>query len=467
MSAPEPNSIEKQREERVSDAPRRPAMFVVFTSVAVVFFLLGSAVSEFRCFPYSMWLQPAFTAARAVHRQIATSSSLRETDLWHAPRFEQRGVTRYIPDKCFDGLTLYTSGHDCAAFLVDMNGQLQHSWRLPFHTLWDNPPHVERAVPPAFVHWRRAHLFPNGDLIAMYEAAGDTPWGYGLVKVDRQSNVIWSLADHIHHDLVVRPDGSVITLAHDWRNGDATPVSGTEHLGRVLLDDYVLVVSADGEVTQRVSLLDAITGSDYADLLTTVTEEEWDLLHTNTVELITPEFAAHHDFAKAGQVMVSLRSRNALAILDLQSEQIVWASCGPYRAQHDPDVLPNGNVLLFDNHGNAGPGGPSRILELDPASQAIRWSYAGSESEPLFSLVRSTQQLLPNDNVLITESDAGRILEVSRSGEICWEFRNPATLPDDGAPSIAIVCGAIRLPADYVQFPLDGVPNSALVSRGP
>ena len=441
-------------------------MFVVVTCIAFIFFLLGSTVTEFRCFPYSVWLQPAFTAARAVHRQIATSSSLRETDLWHEPRFERRGVTRYKPDKCFNGWTLYTSGHDCAAFLVDMDGQVRHTWRLPFQDLWKHPPHVDRPVPPSFVHWRRAHLFPNGDLIAMYEAAGDTPWGYGLVKVDRDSNVIWSVADHIHHDLQVGSDGSVTTLAHEWRDADTAPVPGAEHLGRVLLDDFVLQVSSDGEVTKRVSLLDAISKSDYVDLLTTVDGEEWDLLHTNTVELITPEFADHHDFATAGQVMLSFRSRNALAILDLDSEQIVWASCGAYRAQHDPDVLPNGNVMLFDNHGHAGLGGPSRILEIAPETQAIVWSYAGTQSEPLYSLVRSTQQLLPNDNILITESDAGRILEITRDGDICWEYRNPATLPD-GQASIAIVCGAVRLPADYIQFPLNNATSSALASKGP
>ena len=287
----------------------------------------------------------------------------------------------------------------------------------------------------------------------MYEAAGDTPWGYGLVKVDRDSHVIWKVAEHIHHDLYVRPDGSILALAHDWRDSHAHPVPNAPHLGWVLLDNFVLVISPDGEVTKRISLLGAIANSDYADLLTTVSEDEWDLLHTNTVELITPEFAAQHDFASPGQVMISFRSRNALAILDLQTERIVWASSGPYRAQHDPDVLPNGNVMLFDNRGHVGPGGPSRILEFDPTTQALEWSYAGTAENPLFSLVRSTQQVLPNGNILITESDGGRILEISRDGHICWEFRNPAQLPGDPL-SVAIVCGATRIPADYVRFPI-------------
>jgi len=298
----------------------------------------------------------------------------------------------------------------------------------------------------------------------MYEAAGDTPWGYGLVKVDRHSNVIWKISDHIHHDLHVRPDGTIVTLAHEWHDSHAHPVEGAPHLGRVLLDDFVLEIAPDGQVTRRISLLQAIAHSDYAGLLTTVDKEEWDLLHTNTVEPITAEFAAHHHFARAGQIMISSRARNALAILDLETERIVWASCGPYRAQHDPDVLPNGRILLFDNRGHTAPGGPSRILELDPASQAIHWCYAGSKEDPLYSFVRSTQQLLPNGNILVTESDGGRILEVTRSGEVCWEFRNPASLPD-GEPTIAIVCGAMRLPEDYIEFKGDGGDRSFLAIK--
>jgi hypothetical protein len=33
--------------------------------------------------------------------------------------------------------------------------------------------------------------------------------------------------------------------------------------------------------------------------------------------------------------------------------------------------------------------------------------------------------VLPNGNVLITESDGGRLFEVTRAGEIVWNFVNP------------------------------------------
>ena len=45
--------------------------------------------------------------------------------------------------------------------------------------------------PDPSIHYRNAYLYPNGDLLAIYEAAGDTPWGYGLYKMDKDSRLIW------------------------------------------------------------------------------------------------------------------------------------------------------------------------------------------------------------------------------------------------------------------------------------
>jgi len=152
---------------RQSTATKLRRLLPVLLSLAFIFFVIGSAVSEFRCFPYSELLQPSFTAARALHRRLALTSSLADTDLWHKSRFARRGVLRNEPAKTCSGYTLYTSGHASAAFLVDMDGHVVHHWRLPFHSLWPDPPHVDHPVPEPFIYWRRAHLFPNGDLMSL------------------------------------------------------------------------------------------------------------------------------------------------------------------------------------------------------------------------------------------------------------------------------------------------------------
>jgi hypothetical protein len=122
-----------------------------------------------------------------------------------------------------------------------------------------------------------------------------------------------------------------------------------------------------------------------------------------------------------------MREPGAIAVLDPDTEKIVWAIRGPWVGQHDPDLLPNGRILLFDNNGRYDTEGhdKSRVIEFDPHTYNIAWSYAGDENKPLDSTIRSAQERLSNGNTLITESEGGRLLEVTPSGEIVWEYLNP------------------------------------------
>jgi hypothetical protein len=270
----------------------------------------------------------------------------------------------------------------------------------------------------------KAHLLPDGDLLALYVAIGTSPWGMGLVRMDREGEIVWKYLAQSHHDFDVGPDGRIYALTHEIRD-DVVP--GHQHLQPPRIDDYAVVLSPDGEELQKVWLLGALANSPYATMLSTVpwyiAEGKGDYLHTNSIDVVTPEQAAQAPFAEAGQVLLSLREIGAIAVLDLEREQVAWALRGNWLRQHDADLLADGHLLLFDNEGDIT--GRSRVLELDPATQQIAWSYAGDAEHPFYSRVRSGQERLPNGNTLITESDGGRLLEVTPSGEIVWEFLNP------------------------------------------
>ena len=89
--------------------------------------------------------------------------------------------------------------------------------------------------------------------------------------------------------------------------------------------------------------------------------------------------------------------------------------------------------MLFDNLGQFGPGGRSRVIAFDPMTSEITWQYRGTRSQPFDSEVRAAQQRLANGNTLITEAVGGRLFEVTADGDIVWEFINPvrANDPDD------------------------------------
>jgi hypothetical protein len=116
--------------------------------------------------------------------------------------------------------------------------------------------------------------------------------------------------------------------------------------------------------------------------------------------------------------------------------------------QHDPDFLDNGNILIFDNLGRfSESGGKSRVMEFNPYTYEVTWRFEGTGDNVFFSDVRGSQQRLPNNNTLITESEAGRILEVTYGKNIVWEYVNPARNSADSA-LVAAVCWATRITPD-------------------
>ena len=79
--------------------------------------------------------------------------------------------------------------------------------------------------------------------------------------------------------------------------------------------------------------------------------------------------------------------------------------------QHDPEIQPNGNILLA-NHDR-----PHRAVEFDPKTGKIVWQSAGFEKDA--TPVRDANRL-PNGNTLITGST--KIVEVTAERKIVWQF---------------------------------------------
>ena len=175
-----------------------------------------------------------------------------------------------------------------------------------------------------------------------------------------------------------------------------------------------------------------------------------DVFHTNGLHVLDGAHAHRSPAFARGNVMVSMRHLDAIYVVDLDRELAIWGLSGTFRAQHDPQLLDNGNILLFDNLGRPG---ASSVLEIDPLRRVPIWAYAGSADAPFYSETCGTAQRLPNGNTLITETDAGRSFETTAEREIVWEFHSPfrAGAADE---YIATLFDVVRLPA---EFPLDWV----------
>jgi hypothetical protein len=325
------------------------------------------------------------------------------------------GTTQHQADKVATGVNFYSSGHGPEAILVDMSGRVLHTWRKTFDEAFPGR-EITRKSRLSVHHWRRAILLEDGSVIAIFE-------GQGIIRVDKDSNLIWANPTRAHHDAHVLPNGDVYALT---RVAHMIP---DVNLSNPVLEDFIIALDGEtGEETLRVSVLLAFETSEFRELWRASTKRKGDLMHTNAIEILDGRLAAVHPAFEAGRAMISMRVFDALAVVDLEAGKVVWSHVGSYKKQHDPRSLDNGRVLLFDNLGGKGPS--SRILEIDPGTGEIEVIYAATPEHPFYSAFCGTSIRLPNGNTLVTESDQGRAFEFTPGGEIVWEFFNPARAGD-------------------------------------
>jgi hypothetical protein len=342
------------------------------------------------------------------------------------------GVTLWNRERAEAGLNLYCSGHGAEAVLMDMDGEVLHRWSYPYEEIDDAPPLAE----PYQGAWRRVHLLADGSLLAIHE-------GLAIVKVDRDSRLLWHRVLPVHHDFDVAENDHVLVLTREAR--DEPRLCATAPI----LADGIAELDARGGLVRRISLVEALWKSHWSSLLVEAARNGGDILHANTLEILRDSPRVPHAAFRPGRVLVCFRELGAIAVVDLALERVEWLQRGPWVRPHQPSVLPNGQLMVFDNMGN---GGYSRVVAYDVAQDSIVWEYAGEPAESFFSIFSGSAQRLPGGNTLVTESYAGRAFEITPGGEKVWEFVSPHRA---GAESelVAVLFDVVRLsPADRLAW---------------
>jgi len=100
---------------------------------------------------------------------------------------------------------------------------------------------------------------------------------------------------------------------------------------------------------------------------------------------------------------------------------------GRIAGQHHPTLLANGNILVFDNgaHREYTTIDYSRVIEVDRASGEIVWEYKENPVFDFNSFICSGAQRMPGGTTLICECTKGRLFEVTREGDVVWEYLSP------------------------------------------
>ncbi len=425
---------------------------------------VGGAAAMYFGLPSSGYLALAFEGGRDL--LTARPDATVDGDLSGAR------LSSYQPGEAYDGYTLYTTTQGAEATLLDMKGDVVRRWTMPRTASW---PPVGVVPPDKPLHWERCYLYPNGDLLALTCSGGDVPYGCGVVKVDKDSKFVWGYKGNVHHDLDVGDDGRVYVLTQQ-----APPAGWSGQEREIAVPEQIAILSAEGREQAVISLQEAFAKSPYALLLQPPDEEGTDgplrpnlpglrppgaplppvrprrpappedVLHSNSVKVLSAALAPKFPLFQAGQILISLRNPSVLAVVDPTTHAVVWAAKGPWVNQHDAEFLANGHLLLFDNRGG---GRSARVLEYDPQTQALPWSSGGQGGLVVpGAIYRGTSQRLLNGDTLVVEPVRCRIVEVKSDKEVVWEWGLPS-LPSSNIGDNALnMTGARRFGAAELPF---------------
>lgn len=366
------------------------------------------------------------------------------------------GAKAIDPAAMAPGLTALAVGPGIEILRAD--GSSAYRWQMPLDQLFTVP----ALLDPADVQVSGFDLLPDGGVLALLRDERhfpafhweDTAENTVLVKLDRASHLVWSYPGNPHHDVRSAPDGTVYVLV---AKEGAAPSRPGSFLPPSFRDEGVAVLDRDGQKQRILWLAPAFERSPYVNIFAGLDPGWegcmpdrrycWNLFHANSIQIIGADAARHLPFAKPGDLLVNLRELDTVVVLDPQSGDIRWAMRGPWRHAHDAGVTPAGTLTFFDNRGNLGAGDASRVIEIDPATGGLLWSYSGGAEHPFSSTILGTQQMLANGNVLIAESMGGRAFEVTRDGKLVWQY---VATPIKGSQFAPEVWGARRIdPAGY------------------
>jgi hypothetical protein len=421
---------------------------------ALLVYLTGVATAHYRLFPYTV-VRGAVVAAEDWRAHWRSYLGMAPTKFLVPAEGDDRGVFVHVPGAPEPGLTLLSgiSKEGVVGLrLIDLEGIVRHRWQASFSEIWPSPEHVRGRALPANDWDTEIHgavLLPGGDVVFNFDR-------YGLQRLDACGEIVWKLPYMTHHSVFVGDDGNLWVPGVRYHAGPAPALPG---IVPPFEEDTVLEVSPDGEILREISLLELFYANELEALLfanglhTIDGGSHKDLLHLNDIDVLSASNAGAFPLFEAGDIMISLRNLNLLLVIDPASEMVRWTQTGPWIRQHDPDFLPDGRVIVFDNRRDGRDGqtfGGSRILTIDPVTREVQTVYEGSDEEPFFTGVKGKQQPLANGNVLIAEAERGRVLEVAPDGRIVWSYISP--FDED---HVAKVSDALRYPEDHADFASD------------
>jgi hypothetical protein len=419
----------------------RMAFGLFILGIGFLSYLYGVASARFGLFPYE-FVHDAWIGGKALQEVWANSFDKKPPG---ALSFEAEPGTVPNPVRHEGGalpnrdLILMTGGPyelmsecpelGCLAWIMDRAGIIYHTWPIDRAQPWGETGRTRGFSQVDDVYPEGMHLYDNGDLLVSYQARDTFPYSVGLAKFDRNGKLLWKNDSFSHHWFYVDKSGMIYAPSHEII-GSPLPIPGTvEKLvceEKKIYEDVILILSPDGAITRRISVLQALFDSGYGGLIA-LTSGPCDPLHLNDVRLLTKDDAHAYRALAAGDMLISLRNLNTIAILDSATARVKWITSGQTVRQHAPRYLGANDILVFDNLGGPKDRGGSRLAKINLATKATATLFPVTDTPQelnFYSEIAGQIDLdAARERVLVSLTMQGRQLEIDlQTQQVIWQY---------------------------------------------
>ncbi len=289
-------------------------------------------------------------------------------------------------------------------------------------SLFDSKANLVRRVPG-----NRCVFLNDGTFLMGYTA--------GLIFYDRTSAGKWNLPMHTHHIITQTSAGDILVGSSELK----------KLKGHTVRFDVLHRVNTSGKILSSFKIYDHRKELEPVSLKT-LGKFNWDpdsgfsadfeFTHMNSYyEIQENASAAVIPAFKTGNVIVNCIGPGRIMILSPDLQKILWQldqrTISGSPNYHDVQVLPNGNLLMYENVESGQQN--SSLLEYNPVAKKIEWRYRTDPPSAFFAPATGGVQLLPDGTLLYSlPKEANFAIRIDRNGKTLETFRFPPVTDSTG-----------------------------------
>lgn len=257
--------------------------------------------------------------------------------------------------------------------------------------------------------YRLSHplLMPDGGIVFQDAAP--------LVRIDACGKVLWTLDGMYHHSIERDADGNI------WAP-DTVLKSARKNVTADYREDGIAKISPSGQLLFRKSIADILSRNGLGYLYEGRPYSP-DAFHLNDIQPVL----SSGPYMTKGDLFLSVRHLSLLVQYRPSTGKIIWWQQGPWRMQHDINILDDRRISVFDNRVVAG--NPetvdqsNELLIYDLSSKTLTSPYAAAfRANDIKTVTQGRGTPLSNGDIFVEETEYGRLLRMDRQGNLRWDY---------------------------------------------